>query len=180
MESETYTVDSFDISPIRYKYGFTYDEFSKSWKYLYKHDKVFSDALESVWIVVYSEDYGTNIAEVDIRASLTWRDAANSYMTVKGVEILIGDDVYHVDMIESPNERYSYSVLYNETSYNLIEAISKAYSLKIKVIYDNTSDIIELWTNPFRNLCGDIVRYNMWDYYIPNDYLSTLDTTTVR
>ena len=168
------------VTPLKSKKGFEYDEFSKSWKYYASFDEKYSDATESVTIILFSEDNGTNLEDVEIRAGLVWKDAAHAKRLVTSLELLIDGDIYHIDMKEASSGDTTYSFLYNDTSYQLIQALSKASSLKIKIIYDYSSTEHELKSNPFKSLCSDIVKYNIWDYYIPNIVLFVSDNTTVR
>ena len=181
LDSQSYQLDDFNISPLKSKKNFEYDDFSKSWKYYATYDKKYSDATESITIILFSEDNGTNVEDVEIRAGLYWKDAAQAKRPVKGLELLIDGDIYHIDMTESTSGNdMSYSFLYSNTSYQMIQALSKASSLKINILYEHSSTEHNLKSNTFKSLCSDIVKYNMWDYYIPSNYLGLLDTTTVR
>ena len=181
LESETYKLGSFDISRIKSRSNFKYDDFNKSWKYYSTYDKQYSDATESVIIILFSEDNGTNLEDAEIRAGLNWKDAAQKQWVVKSLEVLIDGTIYHFDMTKNDSGSMSYSFLYNDTSYQFIKALANASRIKIKINYDNNqSSDLDVGSNPFRNFCKDIVDYNIWDYYIPSSWLEAADTTKVR
>lgn len=181
LESEYYQLDPFDISPIKKRSTFVYDDFNRSWKYYSVYDNKYSDATEIIGIILFSEDNGTNIEEIEIRAFLNWKDAAETPWNVKSLEFLIDGSIYHFDMTLMDSENISYAFLYNETSYQFVQSLANTSKIKIKITYDNeVASTLDLSSNPFRTICKDIIDYSMWDYYIPSDYLAVLDTTTVR
>ena len=180
LETEAYELEPFNTSKIKKRSNYKYDDFSKSWKYYASYDKKYSDATEGVTIIIFSEENGTNIEDIEIRASLYWKDAAATPWPVEDVEFLIGDKIYHMDMKESSSGDMYYSFLYTDTSYEFIKALADVSKLKIKIDYGHHSSEFDLSSNPFKTLCKDIVDNNMWDYYIPSYFLELYDTTTVR
>ncbi len=181
LETESYQLEPFDISKIKNRSNFIYDEFNKSWKYYAYYDEKYSDATESIILILFSEDNGTNIEDVEIRATLDWKDASETPWIAESLEFLINETIYHFDMTKMDSNDVSYSFLYNDISYSFIQSLANTSQIKIKINYDNNrSTTLDLRSNPFRAICKDIVDYNMWDYYIPNSYIESLDTTSIR
>ena len=181
LNTRSYKLDPFDISLIRGRSGFKYDEFNKSWQYSARYEKKYSDATETVAIIMFSESNGTNLEDVELQASLIWKDSSAAAWPITGVEFLVNGTVYHVDMTQtSSSASKSYSILYDSTSYKLIQELADASRLKLKIIYQSGSSEYDLSSNPFRTLCRDIVNNNIWDYYIPNAFLAAADTTRIR
>jgi len=52
--------------------------------------------------------------------------------------------------------------------------------VKEKISYTNGRSTELPVGSTFKGICQDIVKYNMWDYYVPSPMLVALDTTTVR
>ena len=180
LETENYELEPFDISKIKKRSDFKYDDFTKSWKYYASYDKKYSDATESIGIIMFSEDNGTNIEDIEIRAALYWKDAAATPWVVEDIEFLIGDKIYHMDMKEASSGSSYFSILYKKTSYEFIKDLADVSKLKIKIDYGHHSSEFDLSSNPFKTFCKDIVDNNMWDYYVPSTILEAFDTTTVR
>lgn len=182
IETDAYKLGAFDTSKIKKRSGYEYDDFTKSWKYYTTYDKRYSDATESITIILFSEDNGTNIEDVEIRTGLYWKDAAATPWSPKSLDFLVDETIYHIDLTVSSNsDSMAYSFLYNDNSYKLIKALAGASKIKVKISYENShSTELDLTSNPFKTICKDIVDNNMWDYYIPSTFLEYYDTTTIR
>ena len=180
LESRSYEFAPFDIKPLKGKSNFKYDEFTKSWKYYQTYNKNYSDATESITIILFSEDNGTNIEDIELRAALYWKDAAQAIWKVETVEFIVGDKIYCCEMTSSDGEALAYSFLGTDTSYQMLKDIADCTSLKAKISYTNGRSTELTVGSALRGICQDIVKYNMWDYYFPSPMLVALDTTTVR
>lgn len=179
LETRSYELPPFDIKPLKGKANFKYDEFSKSWKYYKTYTKNYSDATENITIILFSEENGNNIDDIELRASLRWKDAAQENWPVKTVEFIVGDKLYSCEMTAKDGDPLAYTFLASETSYQMIKDIAESSSVKAKISYVGGQSTELSLGSSFRGICQDIVKYNMWDYYNPG-FLSALDTTQVR
>lgn len=180
LESRSYEFAPFDITPLTNKSTFKYDDFTKSWKYYRTYNKNYSDATESITIILFSEDNGTNIEDIELRAGLYWKDEAHSIWYVETVELLVGDKIYCCEMTSRDEKAMAYSFLGTDTSYQMLKDIAECTRVKAKITYTNGSTVELNVGSALRGICQDIVKYNMWDYYFPSPNLVSLDTTTVR
>lgn len=182
IENEFYQMEAFNTSKIKKRSGYEYDDFTKSWKYYASYDKRYSDATEGITIILFSEENGTNIEDIEIRTSIDWKDAAHKAWVPESLDFLINEKIYHMDVrLMNNSDSLAFSVLYSDTSKQFIKDLSGTSKVKIKISYDNgLSTEFDLTSNPFKTLCKDIVDNNIWDYYIPSAVLEYYDTTTVR
>jgi len=183
LDSRSYELPPFDYTKLKSKWRFSYDEFDKSWKYFAQYDKPYSNADEFINIIVFSEEGGARVSDFEIRAGLSWKgvDKDREQWVVEGLEVLVDGKVYSFTMTESSYKTFSYSVLYNDTSYQFIQDVAAANTLKVKIYYDGHGTTeLDLGSNPFKAFCKDVVDYNLWAYYTPSLGLSNSDTTTVR
>ena len=179
LETRSYELPPFDIKPLKSKSNFKYDEFTKSWKYYKTYTKNYSDATENITIILFSEDNGTNIDDIELRASLRWKDAAMPNWDIKSVEFIVGDKIYSCEMTAKSDDPLAYTFLATDVSYQMIQDLAECTSVKAKISYVRGTSTELNVGSAFRGICQDIVKYNMWDYYTPG-YLVALDTTTVR
>lgn len=180
LDSRSYEFAPFDIKPLKSKNNFEYDDFTKSWKYYQTYKKNYSDATESITIILFSEDNGTNIEDIELRAALYWKDAAQANWKVDTVEFIVGDKIYCCEMTTPDGDALSFTFLGTETSYQMIKDLADSTSVKAKISYTNGRSTELSVGSALRGICQDIVKYNMWDYYVPSPMLVALDTTTVR
>lgn len=180
IETRSYEFAPFDITPLKYKYNFEYDEFTKSWKYYQTYKKNYSDATESITIILFSEDNGTNIEDVELRAGLYWKDPAETDWPIETLEFIVGDKIYACDMSTSNDSAMAYTFLATDTSYQMIKDMAECNNVKAKISYKNGQSTELPVGAALKPICQDIVNYNMWDYYNPDTFLAVLDTTTVR
>lgn len=180
LETRSYEFAPFDIKPLKNKHNFEYDDFTKSWKYYQTYKKNYSDATESITIILFSEDNGTNIEDIELRAGLYWKDASETDWPIDTVEFIVGDKIYACDMSNSTDSAMAYTFLATETSYQMIKDMAECTSVKAKISYKNGNSTELPVGSALKSICQDIVKYNMWDYYIPSSWLTNMDTTTVR
>ncbi len=180
LESRSYEFAPFDITPLKNKGTFKYDEFNKSWKYYQTYNKHYSNADESITIILFSEDNGTNIEDIELRAGVYWKDPAQANWKVDTVEFIVGDKLYSCEMKTPEGEATSYTFLVTDTSYQMIKDLAECTSVKAKISYTNGSSTELNVGSALRGICQDIVKYKMWDYYFPESWLAVADTTTVR
>jgi len=180
LESRSYEFAPFDIKPLKSKSNFEYDDFTKSWKYYKTYKKNYSDATESITLILFSEDNGTNIEDIELRAALYWKDAAEANWKVETVEFIVDDKIYCCEMTTPDGDALSFTFLGTDTSYQMIKDMAECTSVKAKISYTNGRSTELPVGSTFKGICQDIVKYNMWDYYVPSPMLVALDTTTVR
>lgn len=180
LDSRSYEFAPFDISPLKSKNNFEYDDFTKSWKYYKTYKKNYSDATESITIILFSEDNGTNIEDIELRAALYWKDAAQANWEVETVEFIVGDKIYCCEMTTPDGDALSFTFLGTDISYQMIKDMAECTSVKAKISYTNGRSTELSVGSAFKGICQDIMKYNMWDYYVPSPMLVALDTTTVR
>lgn len=180
LDSRSYEFAPFDIKPLKSKNNFEYDDFTKSWKYYQTYKKNYSDATESITIILFSEDNGTNIEDIELRAALYWKDAAQANWKVDTVEFIVGEKIYCCEMTTPDGDALSFTFLGTDTSYQMIKDLADCTSVKAKISYTNGRSTELSVGSALRGICQDIVKYNMWDYYVPSPMLVALDTTTVR
>ena len=179
LEGRNYDLPPFDTKVLKGKSNFKYDEFSKSWKYYKTYTKNWSDATENITIILFSEENGNNIEDIELRASLRWKDAAQEIWPVKTVEILVGDKIYLCEMTTKEDDPLAYTFLASETSYQMIQDIAASNKVKAKITYTNGNSQELPVGSALKSICSDIVKYDMWYYYTPGSLLD-YDTTTVR
>ena len=180
LETRSYELAPFDISPLKNKSTFKYDDFTKSWKYYQSYKKNYSDATESITIILFSEDNGNNIVDVELRSGLYWKDSAHAIWPIDSVEFIVGDKIYCCDMTSEDGEAMAYTFLGTDTSYQMIKDIAECTSVKAKISYTNGHSTELRVGSALKGICQDIVKYNMWDYYAPSAWQISSDTTTVR
>lgn len=180
LDSRSYELPPFDIQPLKNKGNFKYDDFTKSWKYYHSYKKNYSDATESITIILFSEDNGTNIEDIELRAALYWKDDAKANWKVDTVEFIVGEKIYCCEMTTPDGEALSYAFLGTDTSYQMIQDMAECASVKAKISYTNGNSTELPVGAAFKGICQDIVKYNMWDYYDASPWLISSDTTTVR
>lgn len=83
-------------------------------------------------------------------------------------------------MTTPDGEALSYTFLGTDTSYQMIKDMAECTNVKAKISYTNGRSTELPVGSAFKGICQDIVKYNMWDYYVPSPMLVALDTTTVR
>lgn len=180
LESRSYEFAPFDFKPLENKSNFKYDDFTKSWKYYQSFDKKYSDATESITIIIFSKDNGSNIEEIELRAGLYWKDASEADWPIKTVEFIVGDKIYACEMKTSTDSAMAYNFLATETSYQMIKDMAECTNVKAKISYNNGVSSELPVDSALQSICRDIVEYNMWDYYAPDAILTMFDSTTVR
>lgn len=179
LETRSYELAPFDIKPLKTKSTFKYDEFTKSWKYYKTYDNRYSDATESITIIVFSEDNGTNIEDIELRAGLYWKDAAKENWDIDTVQFIVGEKIYSCKMTAKSDSPMAYTFLASDTSYQMIKDMAEASSIKAKISYVSGFSTEMKVGSSLKSICQDIVKYNMWDYY-SNGYLISRDTTRVN
>ncbi len=179
MDSRSYTLAPFDIAPLKSKSTFKYDDFTKSWKYYKTYDNRYSDATESITIILFSEDNGSNIEDIELRAGLYWKDAAKADWPIESLQFIVNDKIYSCKMTAQDDSPMAYTFLASDTSYQMIQDIANCTSVKAKINYTRGVSTEMKVGSALKSICQDIVKYNMWDYYTPG-YLVSLDTTTVK
>lgn len=180
LDTRTYEFAPLDITPLKNKSNFKYDDFTKSWKYYQTYKKNYSDATESITIILFSEDNGTNIDDIELRAGLYWKDAAKADWPIDTVEFIVGDKIYCCDMTSKDGEAMAYTFLATDTSYQMIKDIAECTNLRAKISYTRGSSTELRVGSALKGICQDIVKYNMWDYYVPSAWQISSDTTIVR
>lgn len=179
LDTRSYEFEPFDVKPLKSKSNFKYDEFTKSWKYYKTYNEKYSDATESITIILFSEDNGTNIEDIELRAGLYWKDSTKANWEVETVEFIVGDKIYSCEMTAKTDSPMAYTFLASDTSYQMIQDIAAASSIKAKISYAGGRSTTQSVGSALKGICQDIVKYNMWDYY-SNGYLISRDTTRVR
>lgn len=180
LETRAYELAPLDISPLKNKSTFKYDDFTKSWKYYKTYQKRYSDATESITIILFSEDNGSNIEDIELRAGLYWKDASHAVWPIESVEFIVGDKLYRCEMTSEDGEEMAYTFLGTDTSYQMIKDIAESTSVKAKISYERGSSTELNVGSALKSICQDIVKYNLWDYYAPSTWLISRDTTTVK
>lgn len=179
LDTRSYELEPFDIKPLKSKQNFEYDEFTKSWKYYKTHKKRYSDATESITMILFSEDNGTNIDDIELRAGLYWKDSSKEYWPIETLEFIVGDKIYSCSMTAKTDSAMAYTFLASDLSYQMIQDMAECTSVKAKISYESGFSTELSLGSAFKGFCQDILKYNLWDYYDPG-YLVGVDTTTVR
>ncbi len=177
--TRSYEFVPFDITPLKNKRNFEYDDFSKSWKYYTTYKKNYSDATVSITLIAFSEDNGTNVEDFELRAGVYWKDESKDAWVIDTVEFIVGDKIYSCKMTTNDGKAMGYTFLITDTSYQMIQDLAECSSVKAKLSYaDGGSTEINVGS-ALKIFCQDILTYDVWSYYFPASWVGA-DTTTVR
>ena len=170
----------FDYSVLENLKGYDYDKFDKSWSYYAAYDRVFSDADVIIGIKLFGEDGGNNLEEVDLYTKVVDKQG-NKLETVETMAFLIDDTLYSYENMPLEEGTMAGSVILYNSGYELIKALAEANTVSVKLnFYSNQSMTIDLEPAQFEStlkaLCQNVVKYNIWDYYIPNPMLASIES----
>ena len=174
-------VGEFDYTVLQYSKGYNYDKFAKSWSYYAGYDKEYSDADILIAIKLFGEDGGNNLEEADLYAKVVDKQG-KSIKTVKSLDFLIDDVMYSINNMPAPDGTMAGSTFLYDTGYELIKALANAKSVSVKLsYYDGGNTILDLTYYDFaelQELCKNVVKYKIWDYYIPNFMLAIMESAS--
>ncbi len=172
-------VGEFDYTVLQNEKGYNYDKFAKCWSYYQAYDEVYSDADILLAIKLFGEDGGNNLEEADLYARVVDKQG-NPIKTVSSMEFLVDDVLYSYYDMPLEDGTMAGSVFLYDSGYELIKAFADAKSVSVKLsFFDNTTMTLDLDMNQFAStlqiLCKNVVKYNIWDYYINNFMIGSME-----
>jgi len=173
-------VGEFDYTVLQSLPGYNYDKFSKCWSYYAVYDKSFSDADVLIAIKLFGEDGGNNLEEADLYAKLIDKNG-NALKTVSSMYYLVDDVLYSYNEMPGEDGTMAGSVFLYDTGYELVKAFADAKEVSVKLdFYDNTTMTLDLdmaqFSTTIQVLCKNVIKYNIWDYYINNFMLGLTES----
>lgn len=173
-------VGEFDYTVLQSLPGYNYDKFAKCWSYYAAYDKSFSDADVVIAIKLFGEDGGNNLEEADLYAKVIDKNG-NPLKTVSSMDYLVDDVLYSYNEMPGEDGTMAGSVFLYDTGYELVKAFADAKEVSVKLsFYDNTTMTLDLdmaqFSTTIQALCKNVVKYNIWDYYISNWFMGSIES----
>lgn len=172
-------VGEFDYTVLQNMEGFSYDKFAKCWSYYAAYDEAYSDADIIIAIKLFGEDGGNNLEEADLYAKVVDKKG-NDLKTVSSMDFLIDDVLYSYKEMPEEDGTMAGSVFLYDTGYELVKAFAEAKEVSVKLsFYDNKTISFDMDMKQFSTslqiLCKNVVKYNIWDYFISNWFLGAAE-----
>lgn len=171
-------IGEFDYTVLQNFNGYNYDKFEKQWSYYAGYDKEYSDADILIAIKLFGEHGGNNLEEVDLYAKVIDKQG-NNIKTVQSLSFLIDDTMYSINKMPTPDGTMAGCTFLYDSGYELVKALADGKEVSIKLsYYDGGSTILDLTYSDFadmQELCKNVVKYNIWDYYIQNFMLGVME-----
>lgn len=159
---------SFDYTVLQDLAGYHYDESEKRWTYDAAYIQTFADAYIILDLELFGEENGSNLKDAVFWAKTVDKEG-NQIETVKSIRFIIDGATYSYAYMGNPRGALP---LY-EKGYDLVKALSDANTVTVELDYKSGSYIeLELdktgFSQTIQELCKNVVKYKIWDYYIAN------------
>lgn len=174
-------IGEFDYSVLQNLSGYEYDKFDKYWSYQDAYDEAYSDADIIIGIALFGENGGNNLEEAKLYTKVIDKKG-EKLMTVKSMDFLIDDVLYSYHDMPTEDGTMAGSVVLYDTGYELVKAFAEAKEVSVKLsFYGDKSISFDMdqtqFSQTLQEVCKNIIKYNIWDYYISNWLIGSLEST---
>lgn len=159
--------------------GYDYSKFDRCWSVASLYDYKFSDADIYIGIKLFGEDGGNNLEEAQLITRVVDKKGA-VIETVKSMAFLIDGVMYSYENMPTEEGTMAGRVFLYDQGYEIVKAFANAQSVSVQLsMYSGKVGEFDLDQSQFNrtvgNLCRIIVNNNVWDYYINNSLLGSME-----